>query len=355
MSLTSGNSIYDIFKDVVYFLKPIFAITFGFLLFSSLEPRNIYRTIIILGVIFAVFHLFSVLSVSNLFSQSIHTIRAQAGLNNFIEMLSILIFLVLRKNNIQIFSRVRTRFFFVILFVSFAMYFSRTMLLSLGVMYLFAMGYHRLSKKGIYIVVSIFVFVILFYWYLFSIELSIGATGVEGFLYKIRMAPSEIFYNGNIDVKNIAFKDLRYLYDHWRGFEASRAIEQLNGINFFFGNGFGALVDLGFEMDFHGDKLQYIPVLHNGYVYVLFKTGIFGLILYLFFFYGLYKNLNRRDYIDRDHKICSSLALALASFYFLTSFVITGIYNQGDLTTLIFGAILSICGRKVYQLKAEFK
>lgn len=341
-SLFSRLAVYDIFKDTVYFLKPITAIVFGYLLFGLIETKRAYRVLIIIGLIFAVIHIYNVLTISNLFSISIHSIRGVAGLNNFIEMISILILLILKKNNIYVFSKLKSKVIFWILIVSFILYFSRTMLFALIIMYLFAMGYHRLNKRGIIIVCTVILLIILFYWYLFSIDLSIEATGIEAFLYKMRMAPGELFFNADtINVEKITYNDLRYLYDHWRGFEASRALNQMTGIEYVFGGGFGSLVDLGFETLLGGELIQYIPILHNGYIYVLFKVGFIGLLLYFLFYFILFSKFNKK-FKNNELNFITSLALAIITFFILSSLVITGIYNQGDLITFLLGGVLCL-------------
>lgn len=336
----SETTFFDFFKDVVYFVKPILAISFGFLLFGSLGAKGIYSVLIVLGCVFAVSHIYSVISIDNVYELKIHDIRAKAGLNNFIEVISLLVLVILKKNNIRVFSKNTTRLIFIMLIFSFVLYFSRTMLFTFLIMYLFAMGHHRLSAKGFIILCSGVIFCVLFYWYLFSVDLSIDAKGFEAFLYKMRMAPGELFINtSNLDINNLNMTDLRYLYDHWRGYEASRAINQLNGMRLVFGNGFGSLIDLGFETQLGGETIQKIPVLHNGYIYVMFKTGLLGLFLYLFFYLRLFLRFNVQ-FLDKDLNAINSIALAIVIFFVITSFVITGIYNQGDLISLIFGGVI---------------
>ena len=68
------------------------------------------------------------------------------------------------------------------------------------------------------------------------------------------------------------------------------ALEQMNEepVSFIIGKGFGALVDLKFKAPLSSENIRFIPILHNGYSYILFKTGIIGLFLYLIFLISLY-------------------------------------------------------------------
>src|SRR5690606_33699468 len=88
------------------------------------------------------------------------------------------------------------------------------------------MGYAKITGKGLKIIGVFVVLLMLFYAYLFSIKLDRGAKGVEGFFYKVKIAPAEIFET-KVDRSTHA-----ELWDHWRGYEATRAfalIEQEPG------------------------------------------------------------------------------------------------------------------------------
>ncbi|MCO4820742.1 MAG: hypothetical protein KC469_01650 [Flavobacteriaceae bacterium] len=341
ISLFTQSLFFNIFKDAIYFLKPISAIVFGFYLFSLLNTRNAFRTIVLIGAFLSICHIYNILKIYDFNEVSIHYLRNNAGLNNFIEMISILVILIYRFNGIKLFSSITTNIIATLLVISFVFYFSRTMIVASLIMTMFALGYHRLSAKGFIILIISMLSVILFYWYLLTLDLNLSAVGFEAFLYKLRMAPGELFISSDFDVNNLQPKELRYLYDHWRGFEASQAISQLNGFNVMHGNGFGALVDLGREFKLDGENVRHIPIIHNGFVYVLFKTGIVGLVLYLIFLSNLFLKYNR-VYSNRELNAATSISLAVVIFYMLSSFVITGIYNQGDLISLILGGMMWI-------------
>lgn len=332
---------YDFFKDVVYFIKPILAIVFGFYLFSLLDTRLALKTVVLVGTLLSIFHIYIVLHIYDFNEITIHHLRNNAGLNNFIELISMLVLIMFKYNGIKLFSSITTKIILTLLVISFVLYFSRTMIIASLLMMGFGFGYHRLSVKGFVILISSLISILLFYWYLASLDISISATGLDGFLYKLRMAPGELFISSDFDISNPNNIDFRYLYDHWRGFEASRAMSQTNDLNTIYGNGFGSLIDLGLEVKLDGEDARYIPVIHNGFIYVLFKTGVLGLILYLFFLTNLFLKYNK-VYRSLELNAVTSICLALVVFYVLTSFVITGIFNQGDLISLILGGMIWI-------------
>ena len=97
-------------------------------------------------------------------------------------------------------------------------------------------------------------------------------------------------------VTEVAISDYEDMSDinlNWRGFESYRAyLTYLDGSLFekAFGQGFGAMVDLGFDMPLGGDasiSFRYIPVIHNGYMYLLVKYGLIGVLIYLYYIFKL--------------------------------------------------------------------
>jgi O-antigen ligase len=69
-------------------------------------------------------------------------------------------------------------------------------------------------------------------------------------------------------------------------------------------------------------------------VFVLYKTGIIGLLLLLIFLINLYlKGYHRKNFI---FIMISSISVT----YFFTTLTITGIFNKRDIIILLLGAFL---------------
>ena len=192
------------------------------------------------------------------------------------------------------------------------------------------------TKKSIKYIGLAFLLVILFYSYLFSIRIERKNSGVDSFLFKIKNAPAELFKT-NIDREN--HKDL---WDHWRGYEAKRAYDLMldNKSSFIFGTGYGSLVNLKFKAPLAGinsDGLKFISELHNGYVYIFYKTGIFGVILILYFLISLYKKIYQEL---NKNQFCKILISSIGLIYLFTTLTITGIYNTRDIFIFLLGGLL---------------
>ena len=278
------NAYYNIIKDFVYLTKPIIYLCFGYLVATKIRNKDyIFQAIIYLGIILAFMHIFRVLSflVEHKTFQ-INEIRHFSGKDNLLELMACSLLVLNNRNRFFSIKLKYKKVLYFVLALSFILYLSRTMAVTFIIILLTVKGYMKLSRKAITFLFSFLLGVVVFYKILNSIDIERGATGIEGFLYKLKIAPSEIF-NAEIN-----FDDPTQRWDHWRAYEASKAIDQVidtkYSLGLFFGKGLGSLVDLGFVAPLGNDKMQYIPKIHNGYVYILFKSGLVGLVFYLLFF-----------------------------------------------------------------------
>ncbi len=107
-----------------------------------------------------------------------------------------MVFLLLsfKYPKIQIFDQKKiTYLVLAILTVSFILYFSRTMWVAIFLLLFGAMGYAKISLKAIKYIGLAALLIGSFYIYLYSIEIPRDEPGVSAFLYKMKIAPEEIF------------------------------------------------------------------------------------------------------------------------------------------------------------------
>ena len=335
----NNSDFIDFIKDFLYLLKPILFLVVGYLLCKRINDRNSFLILIVnIALVFGVVHIIEcLLYIYQTSVFSIHVMRNISGRDNFLELIAIGIIIANLKN--KEFKINFLKPIIIVLSISFVLYLSRTMFILLILISLTFSGYLRLSMKGLRYLFLSATGVILFYVYLFSIDIDRASKSpVDNFLYKLKLAPSEIFVSkGDIDIKNHA-----NLWDHWRAYEGNMAINQLNekgAVAWTFGTGMGALIDLKFNAPLSDDPngMRYISLIHNGYVFILFKTGILGLILYFLFLisnYFVYKKIKNQDYL------ISNMIFGITLFYFFTTLVITGIFNLSDPITLVLGGVL---------------
>jgi hypothetical protein len=338
--LVFNNSITQALKDVFHFIKPLQGLLVGFLFFQIINDKEkFYKTIILTGVFSAIIHLFIVVVFTDFTSGSVHAIR-QYTRDNFLELFAVffLIFYPIYYKKQLFNSDLKRKIILILLLISCFFYFSRTMIVASIILLMSVYGYTKITMKSLKTISVILLFIALLYTYLFSVKIDRNAKGYEAFLYKVKIAPSEIFKT-KVDREN--HKDL---WDHWRGYEANRAIALMDTkpLSYLIGVGHGSLVDLKFKAPLSGEKdgMRYISELHNGYPYVLYKAGIFGLLLYIFFLFTLYYKIHYNSSLE------TVLISAIGLFYFFTTITITGIYNTQDTIVFILGALLFFTNKR---------
>jgi len=329
-----------IFKDITYFLKPVICIAIGYIVFYKKEDLNIFiKNMFYIGLFTAIIHLVGVLFFSNFLKSSINDIRGDYGLDSFIEIFAFYFLFYSKKwlGERMIANKIKYWTCIVVLLFSIFFYFSRTMLIVFILGYFSLQGYTKITKNSLKYIGIIFLAVALFYTYLFSIKIERNSTGIEAFLYKIKIAPEEIFKT-KINREN--HKDL---WDHWRAYEAKRAIALMNDHkeSYILGSGYGSLVNLKFKAPIGDEDMKYISRLHNGYVFVFYKMGVFGILLLFYFLIQLYLKtyLSKQDelhlfYINRFISF-------IGIFYLFTSLIITGIYIPKDTIIFVLGGFLA--------------
>lgn len=330
-----------IFKDITYFLKPINGILLSYFLFrKGFELVIFLKTILFVGCLTAFIHLFGIFILGDFANNSIHKLRGDFGLDNFIEIFAFYILLFSKKHMNEWLIRKKVFRFLVLFFllISIYLYFSRTMLVVFFVMGFSLLGYAKITVKTLKFIGIAVVSILVLYAYLFSVKLDRNAKGAEAFLYKIKIAPEEIF-KSKIDRNNH-----KELWDHWRGYEAKRAIYLMeeNPTSYFIGTGFGSLVNLKFQAPVGGEGgMKYISRLHNGYIFVLYKTGILGLLLYFVFLTSLYMKIYRFNTNNSNQILVNRLISSIGLFYIFTTLIISGIYIPRDAVVFVLGGLLS--------------
>lgn len=338
--LLDFHSISATIKDVTYFLKPIVVLLLSYLLVKKQNDLFLFLKVIVLFAFFTAFlHLFGVFVLGDFANNSIHELRGDFGLDNFIEVFAFYILLFSKKYLRKSIIENKKWFYFILFFflISIYLYFSRTMLVVFFLIGFSMLGYTKMTQTSLKFIGFGILMIALLYAYLFSVKIDRNAKGVEAFLYKIKIAPEEIFKT-KIDREN--HKDL---WDHWRGYEAHRAFDLMkqNPSSYIVGSGHGSLVNLKFKAPVGKEDMKFISRLHNGYIFIFYKTGILGLIFYFVFLANLYlKNYSKTN--NQQVFFVNRLIVSVAVFYFFTSLIITGIYIPIDAVVFILGGLLAV-------------
>lgn len=323
-----------IIKDFFHFVKPFVGLFIGYFLFKEINYKDKFiKIIVVTGFISALIHFLIIIFLTDLSTGSIHSLRAYTK-DNFLELFSLFFMGYYQSfNKKKVFkSSFIYKFIFTTILLSCLLYLSRTMIVTAIILFLSVYGYFKLTIKSFKIILIGLLSIGVFYTYLYSVKIDRNKPGIEAFLFKIKIAPEELLKT-KIDREN--HKDL---WDHWRGYEAKRAVALMNEkpLSYIFGTGYGSLVNLKFYAPLSSEKkgMKYISELHNGYPYVLYKTGIIGLLFYFIYLFILYKFTYKATTFE------TVFISAIGVFYFFTTLTITGIFNSYDTIIIILGCLL---------------
>ncbi|WP_299223603.1 O-antigen ligase family protein [uncultured Psychroserpens sp.] len=340
--LRSDYSVGVYIKDLVYFSRPILVILASYFLIKKISDKSfLFTVVILLGFAYSITHISMILMNLNKIS-NVTEVRTQGGRYNHLELIAYIFILTSNTGKVKLYlTKFTYNVFVVLLSISFILYFSRVMFVVLVLFILAYKGYFRLTKKGLRLIFFGTILLTSFMMIVNKFDVDSNSDGIEGFIFKIQNTYSEMFES--LDIEKIK-RDKRDLWKHWRGYEAQSAIETLNDKGYFswaFGRGFGSTVDLGVEVRLANEDVRYIPILHNGFIYVLFKTGIVGLLvymMYIIYLYSLYR-LNSNSSIEFN---INRLIVGCAFYIALSSLVVTGVFKPYDLSGIVLGALFAL-------------
>ena len=194
-----------------------------------------------------------------------------------------------------------------------------------------------MNKRSIVILSSVFISVLIGYAIIYSINPKRNGKGLEAFLYKIKIAPIEPF---KTKINKDDWKDFN---DNYRSYENIIAVKQVSNEGtsaVIFGEGTGATLDLGREVwSNDGEFVRYIPIVHNGYMTVFLKSGIFGVFFLLWFILTL---MRQKGNSDEAIKHINYFLTGTAIFLIFSNWVFLGLYLKLDNKSVIIGFLIAL-------------
>lgn len=330
----------DFFKDLWYFTLSIVYLSFGYLAFERIgQWQRLMQPMLVAGGGIAAFSLVNAaLHRDSLASaSSVDAYREVTGTGTFIPMLPLILVLLLRRARLPARGLERWKtmrvFFYVTSTGAILITFSRTHILMLAAGALCTLQPRAAVRKvlqggGVGLLV------------LFAALVAGGYYAANA-----RSGPLSMFMNkvvnSSSEVKVRAYETFADINNHWRGFEAYRAektYDAYSGTDKVFGGGGGAMVDLGIAMQLSSARaFKYIPITHNGYMYLLVKTGVCGLCLFALFVVQLLATAWKALRLRTREATFAGLALLWTPLVIAaTQGVITGIFNKGELMPVLF-------------------
>jgi hypothetical protein len=332
VGLFFNYKLYFIIRDITYLLKPVFGLILGYQLFYD-KTKNPFQFIVYAGVAIASYHLFLVAwGIVIEGARNVREIREHGGYFNDFEVYTLIILLF--HNQFQLnFSKKKTRIFICVLALSSFFYLARTNFIQFVILFMAMKSWLVLNKKALTIISSLLIFSVLSYAAIYNYNPKRGGSGLDEFLYKIKLIPLEAF------ATKINRNDWKDFHDHYRSYENVRTVEQLshNG-NLVFGEGLGSQVDLKQKVYLGDMELRHISILHNGYMTVFLKSGIPGLLILFGSILFFFKKFNPFSEIDTKINL---LFLGTGVFLIFSYWVFLGFYNLLDTKTLLIGYLFA--------------
>lgn len=167
--------------------------------------------------------------------------------------------------------------------------------------------------------------------------------GVEGYSGEARKTFVGKLARSMEEIAVAEYTDLGSINDNWRGYETAMALKTYSSgsaLEWIIGHGFGAEVDLGLTQRLGRVAKRYIPILHNGYAYLLVKGGAIAVALYVFALAWLYWVGRQGAKSGANHPACAPgrLLQAVALCLAFTTWVISGAFNKGDALPFLLAA-----------------
>ncbi len=339
----AGSDRYLYLKDAWYYANPALIIALGYVLGRALaDTRRGLRAFVIGGALVATVHMIPFALHPELLMRPATSIRGAAGTGFYATALTLMVLFGWRgqwRAGLGLHPVIGS-VCGVLCAASVVFSFSRTIMLVAALGGLAMAGFFARRELR-----RIAVFMAICAAFLAVLQASVDTESVQArrsFVGKLARSFEEISvqdYSTAVDVNA-----------NWRGFETERALEHWRSgtpVQWVFGHGFGDQVDLGqFQnlTNLPSGAVRFIPIFHNGYIYLLVKTGVVGVALYLFAVGWLYV-LGRRA--APESKLEGRALQGCAVILFVTTWVVSGAFNKFDMFSflLLIGFLLATLTR----------
>ena len=330
----SNHSSRHILRDISYALTPISLLFAGYYFsYSKISLQKILKVIVVIGLIFSLIHLIQFLINPSLLLEKVDIIR-QKTFNPGGGIIILSLILGLLQNRLgfdNLFPKFIPRLIGLpLLFSAFIFSFSRIGVVIAITLFLSFLGIlTRINWKSILTIgVLAFSFILLI--------LSTPASETGTFRSKVSQSMTEIAVSD--------YQDMADINQKWRGYETYRALLKFSkeGIaGKILGSGFGSVVDLGVTIQLGDSYLSEIPIFHNGYAYLLVKTGLLGVLCYLIFYIGLLKRaIKFKNSENSEQVLFSHILIGCTLSMMLSMYVVGGIAQIHDSELLLLSGFV---------------
>lgn len=330
----SKPELYFVIRDITYLIKPIIGFLVGYQLYKK-NAAFAFQLIVKTGVLIALCHIYTIFSAIVFHhARTVSGLRFYSGYFSDYEIYVFIILLFHKQFGLD-FSKKKLRLFTIIVGFSAFMYLARTNFIQFGILYFALKGYLTINKKTVILYSSILVFSVAAYAAILYSNPKRDAEGLEGLLYKIKVAPLEPFKT------KINRHDWKEFNDNYRSYENIMTIRQVTSegwVSTLFGKGLGSKVDLKQEVLLGDMRLRYISILHNGFMIVFLKAGILGILIYFFTITFFFK---KKSGMHPHIRTINLLFLGTGIFLLISNWVFLGFYNLTESKSILIGFLIA--------------
>ncbi|WP_266204898.1 O-antigen ligase family protein [Pontibacter kalidii] len=345
----------DFYRDIFLFAGVLVYIIGGVLLSKYVQSSDtFFQYFSLVVVLSSILHLGLVAANFGHF-ESLQKYREATGMTNLSEAIYVS-FLFARLFNKEFRKLIPSlygvnKIFAAVILVSFLLYFSRTMILTSVVLTFFLSNLinirYFISSRNRRLPYAVLFLALIIVSSGFVVSLLPPQGFVTTLVEKFERAPEEVLWED----KNNYATPLADIRDNWRGYEASQGLKMFykaSDLKKFFGHGFGALIDLELRMRLAGKEYEKVPIIHNGYVALLVKSGILGLLFYLVFIYKVgFSKIDEHANQDVELYYYYQMLSGISVVLILNTFTMTGLFSQGSAyISIIMGLFIGIIKRK---------
>lgn len=332
-----------ILRDISFALTPIALIFIGYWIAKNNGMWPLILKIMgIFGFVLALKHLSGFIQNPDLLNSAIDDVRKSVGAGYDLVILIFVLGIFQKHFGIYyLFPRFLPPFIVMpVMLASFVLSFSRTEFMVGIILSLSLLGW--ISQVNYRMVLT--VVVVMVGYIVIAVVTPENETGT--FRSKLVRSIEEITVSDYRDMEDINY--------NWRGYEAYRGVATfLSGTiqQQILGQGFGALVDLGFYIKLADREYRYIPVTHNGYAYILVKAGLLGLICYTLFYISVIRYAVRYcSSMNNEERYLARLLLGCILSLIFTMFVVGGMAEMHNVELVLLVGYLM---RRIGYLQAE--
>lgn len=302
MLLQGDVSLRYYIRDLSFIVSPIVYMIYGNILSKKYNLNTLLRSIVYAGLFISCLHITNILR--NIGSSQFVLMRTQFGTSSFSTIFAMIV-LIASPNCID-WKKSSKNFAFVIMIISFLLYFSRTsIIIFLASVFLIYLKQNRridMKKVGRFFILGVAV-IILGYMIL-------PKSQTEWLIKKF----TNIF--NEVSVNNTSGWTYELATTRSRGYEKYSAMEnykKYSVLNKIIGSGFGTMIHLDIALIIGGEKLDALGTMHNMYYNFLIKTGIVGVLLIIVFLLSRLRAFwSRLSYSEITSKLGMILIMMIA-------------------------------------------